>query len=143
MLIVSRHRSRIEDPSIHARSSWKSFCILRPCSIPLLLILYKVATSSFAFFSDIAIPHHSTATMKTASLLLAGAVAASCSPTANNARNAPYKSSCTPPNVFVDFDGTVSVNETILILGKAVYDATPADKVTLPPLPYVNPLPAS
>ncbi|KAK4508769.1 hypothetical protein PRZ48_002508 [Zasmidium cellare] len=38
------------------------------------------------------------------------------------------------PRVFTDFDGTISVNNTILNFAEAVYAATPANKRTLPPL---------
>lgn len=38
------------------------------------------------------------------------------------------------PQVFTDFDGTISVNNTILNFAEAVYAATPPDKQTLPPL---------
>lgn len=38
------------------------------------------------------------------------------------------------PQVFTDFDGTISVNNTILNFAEAVYAASPPDKQTLSPL---------
>ncbi|VUC23406.1 unnamed protein product [Clonostachys rosea] len=48
--------------------------------------------------------------------------------------NAACKHRSTAPEVFVDFDGTIAANETILMFADAVYTATPPDKITLPPL---------